>query len=75
MPRHSQQLYYKFPNNPFHGEPSYTPNWSEKLQNLNDEVSKARSKMEEDPTDDNNINLKKAAAKLTVETNTAVRKS
>ena len=31
--------------------------------------------MEEDPTDDNNINLKKAAAKLTVETHKAVRKS
>ena len=38
-------------------------------------MSKARSKVEEDPTDDNNINLKKAAAKLTVETNKAVRKS
>ena len=53
----------------------YTPNWSEELQNLNEEVSKARLKVEEDPTDDNNINLKKAVAKLTVETNGAVRKS
>ena len=53
----------------------YTPNWSEELQNLNEEVSKARSKVEEDPTDDNNINLRKTAAKLTVETNKAVRKS
>ena len=51
------------------------PNWSEELQNLNEEVSKARSKVEEDPTDDNNINLRKTAAKLTVETNKAVRKS
>ena len=31
--------------------------------------------MEEDPTDDNNINLKKAAAKLTVEAHKGVRKS
>ena len=38
-------------------------------------MSKARSEVEEDSTDDNNINLKKAAAKLTVETNKAVRKS
>ena len=53
----------------------YTPNWSEELQNLNEEVSKARSKVEEDPTDDNNINLEKAAAKFTIETNKAVRKS
>ena len=37
-------------------------------------MSKARSKVEEDPTDDNNINLKRAAAKLTVETYKAVRK-
>ena len=53
----------------------YTPNWSEELQNLNEEVSKARSKVEEDPTDNNNINLKKAAAKITVESNKAVPKS
>ena len=59
-----------------------TPKWSgggggggEELQNLNEELSKARSKVEEDPTDDNNINLKKVVAKLTVETNEAVRKS
>ena len=52
----------------------YTPKWSEELQNLNEEVSKARSKVAEDPSDDN-INLKKVVAKLTVETNTAVRKS
>ena len=53
----------------------YTPKWSEELQNLNEEVSKARSKVAEDPSDDNNINLKKTAAKLTVEPNKAVRKS
>ena len=34
-----------------------------------------KSKEEEDPTDDDKINLTKAAAKLTVETNKAVRKS
>ena len=36
---------------------------------------KPDKKVAKDPTDDNNINLKKAAAKLTVETNKAVSKS
>ena len=53
----------------------YTPNWSGELQNLNEEESKARSKVEEYPTDDNKNKSEESFCRSAVETNKAVRKS
>ena len=52
----------------------YIPNWSEQLQQLNEELTHARKIAEEAPTTENNTNFKKAAALYTRETNAAIRK-
>ena len=53
----------------------YFPNWSNHLRQLNEEVTKARSAVEKEPTTENNISLKRASAQLIHETNKAMRKS
>jgi len=53
----------------------YIPNWSEELRMLNDKVTIAREAVENLPSTENNIQLKKAAAEFKKATNSAVRKS
>ena len=42
---------------------NYRPYWTEELQKMEDDLSEARNKVEEEPTEENNIALKAATAK------------
>ena len=53
----------------------YLPYWTEEIQKLNDEVTRARELVEENPTIENNISLKAKTAKLKKETLSAMRSS
>ncbi|PVD22167.1 hypothetical protein C0Q70_17972 [Pomacea canaliculata] len=53
---------------------NYRPYWTEELQELEDEVSKIREKVENDPTIENNIALKESSAKYRKACNEAARK-
>ncbi|GFS27138.1 hypothetical protein ElyMa_005239700 [Elysia marginata] len=54
---------------------NYIPYWSEELQALHEEVTKARDNVEKEPSVDNNIRLKAKTARFKRESNTAVRNS
>ena len=53
----------------------YLPYWTEEIQKLNDEVTRARELVEENPTIENNISLKAKTARLKKETLSAMRSS
>lgn len=53
----------------------YKPYWNDTLQELHDEVSKARDAVEINPTIENNVILKAKTAKLKKETTASIRKS
>ena len=53
---------------------NYRPYWTEELQKLEDQVEEARTNVERDPTEENNIKLKATTAKYRKELSESARK-